>query len=160
MAGTEVGFKEYIGDLLVPFGKHKGKKWGDVPGHYLEWLVDNLAGDPDWERMLNFAKVEITRRSELKGVGDGSVVPEVSLGDINALSRDPKVMLLYVKREKREYGLVEWLAEEFKLVQMKSDPAYRRCGKSWVVGTYFGNQFEVSFDGGDVVSVEWREGGF
>jgi len=28
---------------LMPFGKHINEPLGDVPRHYLEWLVDNSA---------------------------------------------------------------------------------------------------------------------
>lgn len=31
---------EMTDDSLMPFGKHKGKKLGDVPASYLLWLYD------------------------------------------------------------------------------------------------------------------------
>lgn len=44
---------------LVPFGKHRGQNWSDVPGDYLQWM----AGQVSMERDVMFAvEREIKRR--------------------------------------------------------------------------------------------------
>lgn len=44
---------------LVPFGKHRGQKWSDVPGDYLQWMV----GQDSMERDVLFAaEREVIRR--------------------------------------------------------------------------------------------------
>jgi exodeoxyribonuclease X len=43
----------------VPFGKHRGVKWADVPADYLQWLVRQIEMDPD---VLWCARQETERR--------------------------------------------------------------------------------------------------
>ena len=35
---------------LMPFGKHKNKKLGDVPADYLLWAGDNFEPTNDWRK--------------------------------------------------------------------------------------------------------------
>jgi len=45
--------------LKVPFGKHKGAQWADIPDDYLAWITRQADMDPDvvWN-----AGVELARR--------------------------------------------------------------------------------------------------
>lgn len=45
----------------VPFGKHRGSSWPDVPVDYLKWLLGQADMDPD---VLWYAKVELDRRKQ------------------------------------------------------------------------------------------------
>ena len=49
----------------VPFGKHRGRRWSDVPGDYCRWIVDKAATDPD--RPFDPAVVA-TAQAALRGV--------------------------------------------------------------------------------------------
>ena len=49
----------------VPFGKHKGAEWKDVPGDYLDWVV-NKAQDMDRDMKAN-AKHELKKRAGSDG---------------------------------------------------------------------------------------------
>ena len=37
-----------VGDIEIPFGKHKGKKLKDIPRDYLEWLAKEAK--PEWQQ--------------------------------------------------------------------------------------------------------------
>lgn len=55
---------------LVPFGKHRGQKWSDVPGDYLQWMV----GQATMERDVIFAaEREVSRRSGGLGKPDSGI---------------------------------------------------------------------------------------
>ena len=43
----------------LPFGKHRSKKWAEVPADYLEWMCDQRDMDADWRYG---AKIELKRR--------------------------------------------------------------------------------------------------
>lgn len=49
----------WSGEAIVNFGKHKGKKWSELSGDYIEWLFQNAKGD--FPVMAGF---EIHRREE------------------------------------------------------------------------------------------------
>lgn len=38
--------------VLMPFGKHKGEMLGDIPGHYLEWCLDNIELAPKLKKSM------------------------------------------------------------------------------------------------------------
>lgn len=46
----------------VPFGKHRGSLWSDVPTDYLEWMLRQGDMNPDFH---HWARVEIARRGPL-----------------------------------------------------------------------------------------------
>jgi phage recombination protein Bet len=51
--------KQWTGDDVMDFGKHKGKKWSEVSADYIEWLFQNTKG----EKAIK-AGFEIHRREE------------------------------------------------------------------------------------------------
>ena len=48
---------------LVPFGKHKGKHWQEVPKSYLEYIVNNTENKGE---NSNLCEIELTRRGGRK----------------------------------------------------------------------------------------------
>lgn len=44
----------------ITFGKHRGSKWSDVPGDYLQWMLKQVDMDPD---ALHCANLELTKRA-------------------------------------------------------------------------------------------------
>ena len=61
------------------FGKHKGSKWSDLNGGYLEWVVQNM-GDESKGPAGKMATQEIARRA---GQSEGEVV------DAEFVEREP-----------------------------------------------------------------------
>jgi hypothetical protein len=51
----------WSGEAIVNFGKHKGKKWSELSGDYIEWLFQNTKGD-----LATQAGFELHRREELE----------------------------------------------------------------------------------------------
>jgi uncharacterized protein (DUF3820 family) len=47
------------GDLLIPFGKHNGKKISELDIEYMRWCVDNFDKGNKWVKLF---KKEIIRR--------------------------------------------------------------------------------------------------
>jgi len=44
---------------IVPFGKHRGSSWADVPVDYLQWMIGQRDMEPD---LIWNAKRELARR--------------------------------------------------------------------------------------------------
>lgn len=47
----------------IPFGKHKGRKWEDIPSSYLAWLAENISG----EDIRMAAQAELRLRETVEG---------------------------------------------------------------------------------------------
>jgi len=61
-------------EQVIPLGKHKGTKWGEVNVNYLQWLSDqNMSLSPQ-------AKAELDRRAEM-GMPDFDAINEQAGGD-------------------------------------------------------------------------------
>ncbi len=58
---TSSGELSESGELVMPFGKHKGTPITGVPETYLKWLMEN--GDTQW---ATNAQLELQRRAEVK----------------------------------------------------------------------------------------------
>lgn len=41
-------------DCIMPFGKHKGQRLGDVPDHYLRWFLSQDWCD-EWPDLVQYA---------------------------------------------------------------------------------------------------------
>jgi len=48
-------------DATMYFGKHKGKKFTDIPTGYLNWMVENFTKNKQ-KKLVDFAKNELERR--------------------------------------------------------------------------------------------------
>ena len=46
----------------VPFGKHRGARWRDVPAGYLSWIIDKMDGDESRADIVACARHELTAR--------------------------------------------------------------------------------------------------
>lgn len=55
--------------IVLDFGRFKGRELKDVPGHYLQWLVNNWnepsvsRNAPYWNLKLSDVKAELERRT-------------------------------------------------------------------------------------------------
>ena len=70
-------------EALIGFGKHKGKKYSEIPRQYLEWLTSRKDTD---EVTLSFANEEILRRMD----DDNDVNPNTHDDDDLSFLDDPK----------------------------------------------------------------------
>lgn len=48
-------------DDIIHFGKHKGKRWSEIPTGYLVWMVDNFSGKGS-RKIIEKARIEIAIR--------------------------------------------------------------------------------------------------
>jgi hypothetical protein len=86
-------------DLMIQFGKHKGKRWTRVPVSYLRWIINESTFQG--REVLEIAKAELERR--------GSVLPEIEISG-HAIDRASlRLRRIWHEDRKCDEGLYSWL---------------------------------------------------
>lgn len=93
-------------NLIVDFGKHKGKRWTRVPVGYLKWLSNNADGERN-----DIAQAELNRR--------GTTTPSDLVLSGHAIDRASQCT-----DEWKEEGVFSWLT---KLANQALDKLDQQC---------------------------------
>lgn len=70
-------------DIILTFGKHKGKKLGELPDDYLDWLIKN-ANDENMRK----AAVEVQKYKEQQNIKQEEAVQNIEFNDLPEINEE------------------------------------------------------------------------